>query len=353
LRALYPCILVNRQWCRIAIPILWSQPFLFEKKSYLPVISMYLKCLEDHDIKSLLNQGIDISLMSDYNNQMQLDVVNKKSMFNYLGFLRILYYEQMISAVEIWCAELADIMEQQQQPDCDDFIDEENKVTLVNNAEEIIMKTLLQLCQKHGSRLYGLHLNPDTLDKSHDEMYEILLTDDRLKNLVSPIRSLHICAREHLHLSDLWARHHDEESVYSLGEAITSLISSQNALVSFSLTSCKAYTRVFIPPLKLHSSTLRYIKFDKVNFKGCDPWHSIAECRNIELLEVFQCANLEEEMFGPVTKARFGNQFEARYVNACNINKKFKDWVDKVSGGVGNMCGEKINIEKGILALLS
>ncbi|CAG8807745.1 25267_t:CDS:1, partial [Racocetra persica] len=70
------------------------------------------------------------------------------------------------------------------------------------------------------------------------------------------------------------------------------------------------YTRVFIPPLRLHSSTLRYIRFDKVNFKGCDPWYSIAECRNIELLEVFQCTDLEEEMVGPVTKARFGNHFE-------------------------------------------
>ncbi|CAG8600085.1 21424_t:CDS:2 [Cetraspora pellucida] len=297
--------------------------------AYLPVISMYLKCLGDQEIKSLLNQGIDISLMSDYN-QMQLGIENKKPMFNYPGFLRILYYEQMISAVENWCAELADIMEQKQQPDChDDFIDEENKVTLVNNAEEIIMKTLLQLCMKHGSRLYGLHINPDTLDKSNDEMYEILLTDDNLKNLVSP-------------------------SVDSFGEAITSLISSQNALISFSLTSCKAYTRVFIPPLRLHSSTLRYIRFDRVNFKGCDPWYSIAECRNIELLEVFQCANLEEEMVGPVTKARFGNHFEVRYVSAHNNNKTFRDWANKVSGSVvGNICGERLNIGNGILALLS
>ncbi|CAG8839311.1 14819_t:CDS:1, partial [Racocetra persica] len=128
LRALYPCILVNRQWCRIAVPILWSQPFLFGQDiDYLPVISMYLKCLGDQDKNHLLNQGIDISLVSEYN-QMQLGIENKKPMFNYPGFLRILYCEQMISAVESWCAELADIMEQQP--------DEENKVTLVNNAEE-------------------------------------------------------------------------------------------------------------------------------------------------------------------------------------------------------------------------
>ncbi|CAG8746912.1 15341_t:CDS:2 [Gigaspora margarita] len=285
---------------------------------YIPIISMYLKCLENQDIKSLLDQGIDISLMTDYN-QIQLGVENKKPMFNY--------------------------------PE-----NNENNVTLVSNAEEIIMKTLLQLCLKYGSRLYGLHINPDTLDKSNDEMYEILLTDDQLKNLVSPVRSLHIYAREHLYVSDLWARHCGEESVVSLGEAITSLISSQNALVSFSLTSCKAYTRVFIPPLKLHSSTLRYIRFDKVDFEGCDPWHSIAECQNIELLEVFQCRNLEEEMVGPVTKARFGKHLKVRYVSATNKNKKFRDWVNKVSGVggvVGNICGEKLNIGKGLFALLS
>ncbi|CAG8446753.1 14250_t:CDS:2 [Gigaspora rosea] len=324
LRALYPCIFVNRQWCRIAIPILWSQPFLFGNEiDYIPIISMYLKCLEPQDIKSLLNQGIDISLMTDYN-QMQLGVENKKPMFNYPGFLRVLYYEQMIIAIEK---------------------NNENNVTLADNAEEIMMKTLLQLCLKYGSRLYGLHINPNTVENTNDEMYDILLTDDQLKDLVSP---------EHLYISDLWARHCDEKSVVSLGEIITSLISSQNALVSFSLTFCKAYTRVFIPPLKLHSSTLRYIRFDKVDFKGCDPWHSIAECQNIELLEVFQCRNLEEEMVGPVTKARFGKHFEVRYVSANNNNKKFRDWVNKVSGGaVGNICGEKLNIGKGLFALLS
>ncbi|CAG8474642.1 24169_t:CDS:2 [Dentiscutata erythropus] len=298
---------------------------------YTPIISMYLKCLEDHDIKSLLNQGIDISLMTDYN-QMQLGITNKKPMFNYPGFLRVLYYEQMINEDN-----------------------NENNVTLDNNAEEIIMKTLLQLCLKHGSRLYGLHLNPDELEEDNDEMYEILLIDNQLKNLVSPVRSLHIYAFVIKIEFELWARHHDDRLVNAFGEAITSLISLQTALVSFSLTSCKAYTRVFIPPLKLHSSTLRYIRFDKVNFKGCDPWYSIAECRNIELLEVIQCKNLEEEMVGPVTKASFGKHFEVRYVSAYNNNNKFKDWVDKVSGSVvgNNICGEKLNIGKGIFALLS
>ncbi|POG59733.1 hypothetical protein GLOIN_2v1719783, partial [Rhizophagus irregularis DAOM 181602=DAOM 197198] len=27
---LYPCLLVNREWCRITVPILWQQPFSFD-----------------------------------------------------------------------------------------------------------------------------------------------------------------------------------------------------------------------------------------------------------------------------------------------------------------------------------
>src|SRR5437762_279984 len=33
--SLYSCILVNRFWCRIAVPILWKTPFDFKKETYL------------------------------------------------------------------------------------------------------------------------------------------------------------------------------------------------------------------------------------------------------------------------------------------------------------------------------
>src|SRR5260363_360931 len=51
-RFLFSCLLVNRQWCRIVIPILWSEPLLRCRDGRL--IKIYLMSLND-DEKAPLN----------------------------------------------------------------------------------------------------------------------------------------------------------------------------------------------------------------------------------------------------------------------------------------------------------
>ena len=61
---LYSCILVNRLWCRLAIPLLWESPFsVFDIKRYpnvssdkLRFLEIYLHYLNDGDKKRLLEE---------------------------------------------------------------------------------------------------------------------------------------------------------------------------------------------------------------------------------------------------------------------------------------------------------
>ncbi|RGB38864.1 hypothetical protein C1646_755190 [Rhizophagus diaphanus] len=86
---LHSCILVNRLWCRLAIPLLWENPFSIPTKNY-NFIGIYLHNLND-DLKAQLNKyKIDDKLFPS------------NTLFNYPIFLKYLYTQKIISSIEEW-----------------------------------------------------------------------------------------------------------------------------------------------------------------------------------------------------------------------------------------------------------
>ncbi|RGB26997.1 hypothetical protein C1646_820033 [Rhizophagus diaphanus] len=86
---LYSCVLVNRLWCRITIPILWENPFSIPIKNY-NVIGIYLHYLND-DLKTKLNKYYEINKLFP-----------STTLFNYPMFLKILNIYEIISSVDKW-----------------------------------------------------------------------------------------------------------------------------------------------------------------------------------------------------------------------------------------------------------
>ncbi|CAG8450116.1 3386_t:CDS:2 [Diversispora eburnea] len=84
---LYSCLLVNRLWCRLVIPHLWSDPFSLsicdyasssiEKNSML-IIETYINCLNKDEKQRFVEEGIIIN----YNNN------EKKPLFDYPRYLK-------------------------------------------------------------------------------------------------------------------------------------------------------------------------------------------------------------------------------------------------------------------------
>ncbi|CAB5200549.1 unnamed protein product [Rhizophagus irregularis] len=87
---LHSCILVNRLWCRLAIPLLWEDPFSF-RTVICNFIGIYLNNLNDDDLKSKLNKHI-------INNNS----LPSNTLFNYIRFLKYLNIFDIISCVEMW-----------------------------------------------------------------------------------------------------------------------------------------------------------------------------------------------------------------------------------------------------------
>src|SRR5256884_3680164 len=74
---LHSCILVNRLWCRLAIPLLWEDPFSFPTKNR-QFIKIYLCNLNEDDKTKLNEYGINYKLLPS------------NTLFNYPSFIKYL-----------------------------------------------------------------------------------------------------------------------------------------------------------------------------------------------------------------------------------------------------------------------
>ncbi|RIB29371.1 hypothetical protein C2G38_2155421 [Gigaspora rosea] len=84
--SLYSCVLVSRHWCKISIPILWQDPFSFNKKPLF--ISKYFSSLGE-DEKLILKEECGINEIS-------------KTLFNYARFLKVLDLFLLEKKVKKW-----------------------------------------------------------------------------------------------------------------------------------------------------------------------------------------------------------------------------------------------------------
>ncbi|RGB38405.1 hypothetical protein C1646_755735 [Rhizophagus diaphanus] len=80
-KTLHSCILVNRLWCRLAIPLLWEDPF-----------SIYLHNLSDDD-KTRLNKYI-----------IHNDIIPSNTLFNYPKFIQRLNTRNVYNSIEKWAS---------------------------------------------------------------------------------------------------------------------------------------------------------------------------------------------------------------------------------------------------------
>ncbi|CAG8556403.1 15195_t:CDS:2 [Cetraspora pellucida] len=125
-KSLHSCTLVNMDWCKSAIPILWRQPFMLidVTKPSEKIFDIYSRFLSDDTRTMLLIQGLklpdyllptyydaDVEMTGDcsssnfYNNNSIKTRFNN-SLFYYPCFLRKFKYETFILCLEQWYLEV-------------------------------------------------------------------------------------------------------------------------------------------------------------------------------------------------------------------------------------------------------
>jgi hypothetical protein len=89
--ALHSCILVNRLWCRMAIPLLWEDPFSKKHPKNFNFINIYLHKLNEHDKTRLNKYGINNNIFPS------------NTLFNYTNFIKCLSTQNMYFSIKNWC----------------------------------------------------------------------------------------------------------------------------------------------------------------------------------------------------------------------------------------------------------
>ncbi|KAF0496883.1 hypothetical protein F8M41_020890 [Gigaspora margarita] len=89
--SLHSCALVSRHWCKMSIPLLWQDPFSFNRKSSL--ITNYFSSLCE-DEKFFLKKRV-------------INVEFSKTLFDYARFLKVIDLDDLESIVLRWISDIA------------------------------------------------------------------------------------------------------------------------------------------------------------------------------------------------------------------------------------------------------
>ncbi|RIB16816.1 hypothetical protein C2G38_2188958 [Gigaspora rosea] len=125
--SLYSCVLVNRYWCKMSIPILWQDPFSFDRSPLF--ISNYFSSLGEYEKIILKECGINEEF--------------SKTIFDYAKFLKVLNLFRLDSQVEKWIELHSNSL---------------NDDTLMYNIIIEITNLLLKLFIENGATLHNLDL---------------------------------------------------------------------------------------------------------------------------------------------------------------------------------------------------
>jgi hypothetical protein len=90
LLTLHSCILVNRLWCRLAITLLWENPFSNKYPKNYHFIEIYLHKLSEDDKVKLNEYGIND------------DIFPSNTLFNYLSFIKHLNISKVCCSIKGW-----------------------------------------------------------------------------------------------------------------------------------------------------------------------------------------------------------------------------------------------------------
>ncbi|CAI2188815.1 8811_t:CDS:2 [Funneliformis geosporum] len=285
---LYSCILVNRHWCRNAMIILWRQPFHPCLDTGHLIVNTLLSFLDEEERDFLFSQGII---------HLPPSLTSKTYLFDYPIYFRHLHQQKLYFSVESWCRNNL-----QNKPD---------------NATNLLMNSLLKLIYKKSGQLVRLKLYNlvglirDNMDyKNHEDS---TVDSSYIYKFITQVKQLTINGsyeNSNMFLMPLFSQlctnvQHLCIEHFSIAKNIDCVIKSQTNLVSLEISNLSGHSASIIQSILSQSKSLRNIKFYKVNFTECCQWTSIAFCKKLEMLEIYDCLNLNSFMVLPLLTTKF------------------------------------------------
>ncbi|RIB14546.1 hypothetical protein C2G38_2095609 [Gigaspora rosea] len=279
-KSLYSCALVSRHWCKIAIPILWRDPFSFDKKPMY--ISRYFSSLNEEDKFIVEGYGLNI----DFPN----------TLFYYAKFLKILNLLCLMDKVEKWIQ--FKIFGSQER-------------IILNTVKDNITNLLFKLFVESGATLskldydisnftikpkvfYSLGKNEHFFSKLQDIVISVE-TDSDFLNIEENDTLLRILAKKATKVYTLKFDLFDYILKPRLYRLLANIIKSQEHLRRFELSCEEGLQSEFygvISALESQRYTLQEIKLDNCAYST--EFNVLKNCDELEELHILNCE--EEEL---------------------------------------------------------
>ncbi|EXX74640.1 uncharacterized protein OCT59_006907 [Rhizophagus irregularis] len=162
---LHSCILVNRSWCRLTIPLLWENPFSIPTKNY-NFIEIYLNNLNNKSKLKLNKYKINNNLLPS------------NTLFNYPSFIKYLNTGSISFSIEKWFKTL--------KPESRYFLQESNTFLEVK-FKGLIWMLLLKLFIENEENLYNFDIEiTDDSNIYFEDFLELMLQNP---NFINNIRN--------------------------------------------------------------------------------------------------------------------------------------------------------------------
>lgn len=304
---LYTCLLVNRFWCRIAIPILYKTPFTRKqernKSQQSKIISTYLSCLNNEE---------KIHLMNNSNNKILIPL-NNDQLFDYPTYLEEFCNLSLQDMIIHWII----LMIKQ-----DFSIEQRNIFHLINNI-------LYPLLISKSNNLLYLNLNNVNSSDKNNNNFDIpdiftffaftpgltnitrldfkLYKDDsnlllNIINLFDIIPSL--CKNIQLINFNSKLSSNDNDNQITLRKALCGIIRNQKDFKKLYLRfKGETLSNMIMPILELQSINLTHLYFKKSRLND-DVMDSLAKFLSLKVLGFESCYITNDNQF---QKDRYDN----------------------------------------------
>ncbi|EXX75969.1 uncharacterized protein OCT59_001195 [Rhizophagus irregularis] len=250
---LYSCVLVNRFWCRLAIPLLWNNPFSIPTRN-CKFIETYLHHLND-DLKAKLNEY-----------KINDNIFPPNTLFNYTIFLKQLHTRKVIFSIEKWSKDVKIL---------------KPKSRSISNFKRLVHMSLIQIFIENEVKLHTLDIqitNYNCYDSYIDDILDLMLENP---NFFHKIKNLKVCF-----INSSYNDHNNRISqIINLHQNLKKIILGYKSFPLYqSLLLSNDYNR---------TNTLNTIVFYHINFNGIINLNKVFEQLNgLESVHIIYCYSL-------------------------------------------------------------
>jgi hypothetical protein len=293
---LHSCVLVNRIWCRMAIPLIWEEPFLH--RDYR-VIDCFLHNLSEDEKLKLKEYGINSELLPS------------NTLFNYPSFIKRLNTKDMLHCIKKWVAFSNTLTTYNKQK------------SILHNSTKLIYKSLFKMFIENKVNLHTFKIKIIT-DEFFNNIIELILQNP---NFIHNVKNLMICisykysnnlTKIESFLSLLSYNNNTFSSLYfqfgnfdNINEYTTRMINSQKNLqkIIFRSNDYPLYESLLSLKNSNCSNTLKTIIFYQIDFSNIFIFKEVFEQLNVlDSIHMIYC--------------QFFNSDFIQQIN--NLNKPFK-----------------------------